>query len=219
MERQSHSLSRKKSRGLVGLIGGALVGAAALMPAGKAEGGFIFLNDNFGTSNEPKISLYHETGATDGYDSSLDLSYTGTGSPIVDFFSQIPAHNSDPTKLSEDKRDISSTSTYHTLLQGKELTYPVAGTLSFILIDPTNDFPANIWADVYKNGVLDTDHSNIDVRDYASKGTQIPLSLASNSDVYNIDVRFVPEPGTLSLLAMAGIGAGAGYLVSRKKRE
>jgi hypothetical protein len=62
---------------------------------------------------------------------------------------------------------------------------------------------------------------NINVRDYAQNQTPIGLSFSGdNSTIYNIDVKFVPEPGTLSLLAMAGL-AGAGvtaYNLSKRKR-
>jgi len=226
-------LQSRKSKGLVSkLIAPVLIGIAGLMPMSKAEGGYIQpTTSGFSGVSDNSVRLYHQDGATDVYDASMDTIYSPRAPPAIDFFSKITDYD-----LSRDKRGLDSISTFHTLLQGKDdndpLTlpnniYPLSGNLSFIIADSNNDFGSlPIWADIfdkdgnpYTNG--STTYTNIDVRDYASKGTTIPLSLASNSDVYNIDVRFseIPEPSTLSLLAMAGIGAGAGYLASRRKKE
>jgi hypothetical protein len=215
---------RSKKPNLVSRVfGGVAVAAGALLGAGRADADYIQLNANI--SNSPVVQLFqapNDPKFTSGYDNGWDspYTYTSTSSPFVDFFSTIAPNGSDPTKLSVDVRDSLSDVPYHTEMQGRNITSLLNGNLTFSVVG-TSDFPANIWADVYKNGVLDTAHSNIDVRDYAAHNTIIPLSLESNSDVYNIDVRFapVPEPGTLGMLGAGALAAGAGYLASRRKKE
>jgi hypothetical protein len=220
MERQrSHS----KSKGLVSkLIAPALIGAAGLMGAGKAQGDYIQVNGNFPSGQGNYVRLYHLDGGglvTDGYDDGIDTPYSARAPPVVDFYSIIS--DTQHPKLAEDNRDNSSTSTYHTLMQGNTLTYPASGNLSFNMDLFNGDFGSlPILADVYKNNELVV--GNINVRDYAANNTQVPLSLGSNSDVYNIDVRFVPEGGTLGMLGAGALAAGSFglyNLLTRRKEE
>jgi hypothetical protein len=109
------------------------------------------------------------------------------------------------------------------------VTESITGNLTFDISAATDFGGKPIFADIYKIDSNDETPNappiwemlNINVRDYAQNQTPIGLSFSGdNSTIYNIDVKFVPEPGTLSLLAMAGL-AGAGvtaYNLSKRKR-
>jgi hypothetical protein len=180
--------NRTKSSGLLGkVLAPVLVGAAALLPVGKVDGGYISpKTSGFSGVVNPYIRLYHVSGDTDGYDSTMDTIFSAREPPAVDFYSQITGYN-----LSGDSRGLDSLSTFNTKMQGNNLTYPASGNLNFIIADANNDFGSlPIYADIYKNKTLVS--GNINVRTAASCGTLYPLHLTSNSDIYNVNVRFTP---------------------------
>ena len=182
------------------IVGGILIGAAALLSTGdKADAGRIQINSNFNGVAHPPVALYHdsEEGITDLYD-GCDSIYQEQNfpAPAIDFYSTVSISETDPTplKLSEDFRSLTSTSTYNTEIRGRGLTGSIAGNLTFI-VSGAGDFGSlPIFADIYKNGSLE--YGNIDVRNYWSNNTSVPLTLGNNSDFYNINVRFIPEPAT-----------------------
>lgn len=197
-----------------------VVGAAALMPMQKADGGYIEATaDGFSGVSGTNVRLYHLEGAHDDYISGEDTIYSTTARapPRIDFFSEVGSYD-----LSKDKRGLDSTSTFDLLLQGNGLTSLTNGNLSF-LIDTMSDFGNYpLLADIYKNDELI--YHNLDIKDYIdtdgnSNGKSIDLSLSNNStDHYNIIVG-VPEPSTLAMLGAGALAVGAGYLASRRKKE
>lgn len=213
MKRKSSSRS-----GLVGLMGSALVGAACLLPAGKASGEHmqIYNNTPAGVEN-PSVEFYHysDAQAQEGLD-SLDSLYSRDSEtrPIIDFYSNV-----DSNKLEWDVRPADSLSTANLELIARNLTESITTDLGFYIVDDTNFTGKPMYADLYDSG-MNPISTNIDVRDYSTNNTTIPLEFDSDGDKYFLNMRFteIPEPGTLSLLAMAGIGAGVGYLASRKKK-
>jgi hypothetical protein len=197
-------MAKRTSRKRMGLVGKIGAGLLAMIPSGvagvvevmpsEARAGYIQESSGFVGINAPSVRLYHINGATDGYDSTRDVIYPSTTPPIVDFYSEIPDY-----KLSQDKRGLDSMSTYHTKMQGNLLSgYPINGNLRFVISDPNNDFDSLlIFADIYKNSVIDTE--NINVRNYVVNSTLTPLTLNSNEDIYNIDVKFFnPIPGDIN---------------------
>jgi hypothetical protein len=211
----------KRPSGLAGLLGGIGVAAGAVLGgAENAKGEIIRLNDTFNEVNTPNVYLFHDEGASEGYDESFDSKYHPEG-VRVDFYSLLD--NGD--KLEWDSRAPDSNTTYHTLMQGNGLTYPKDGALAFNIYDTDNldhsELPDNIFASILKDGVPytngSTTYTNIDVRNFTSS---IPITLDNAGTVYTVNVGFVPEPGTLSLLAMAGIaGTGVAAYSRLKKRK
>lgn len=201
-----------------------VIGAAALMPMAKpANAEMIYLTNtlNDHSISAPGVSLKHESGSSEWYDTK-DTEYSNNDSPAVDFYSTVmkSAHSTEQVKLSLDSRDPASTSIYHTEMKGRGLpvTTPTTGELTFYVDAATSFGGKPIFADIYKNG-SETPLETIDVRDYATNNKHVDISL-SGTDFYDINVKFVPEPGTLSLLAMAGLaGAGvAAYNLSKRKK-
>ena len=177
---------------LVRLAGAAVITAVSWMPMNKAEGGMIQISNGFYVTPgvvAPNVILYNYPGygATDGFDQDLDGEYNPyPKTPVVDFFSVIPGYN-----LSEDVRDSNSTTTFYTRMQGRGLTSPIWGNLMFWVGD-VNDFKTKAYADIYKNNQLIW--GDIDVNDFFKNKTPIPLTLNSDTDFYNINVKFTDRP-------------------------
>ena len=190
------------------IVGGVLIGAAALLPAQKADAGGIQVVPHFSVTS-PLVTLYNVSGAgaTDGYDLELDTIFNSNANapPAVDFYSIVPGHN-----LSEDVRDLSSNTPFNTLMTGRGITSTIQGDLTFGMLDESDYDGKPILADVYKNGQLVL--GNLDVRNYYLNGTSVPLTLGNDSDFYNVNVKFTPEPTTALTLAL-----GAAALRKRKK--
>ncbi|VVB78134.1 Uncharacterised protein [uncultured archaeon] len=228
----TNELSRKTSRGLTGLLGklalGASVGAAALVPAGKASGEYLLLNNSFLDNEVEARSVYllNNSSATDGLDNfdieNPVLPVTPPITPTVNFYSLL---SDNTTQLYQDSRNVTENTVFHNVMQPNwsegYFGSSQNGTLSFLMADPAHDFGSlPILASISKNGFLVPGLENINVREYANLNT-IPISLGSGES-YTVDVRFTstPEPGTMSLLVMAGIaGAGALAYSSLKKRK
>ena len=189
------------------------------MPA-KAGAELIELNAYFNDTGTDS-RLRHEVGGHEGYIDGEDTQLNPQNSPAVDFYST-PLHSQ--TKLVDDVRGLQSTSTYHTQMMGRGLpvTEPTTGYLSFWVSGATDFGGKPILADVYEINTdvgIVSEMRNINVREYGEHyddpAYQIPLSFAGDKTIYNIDIRFVPEPGTSILLC---IGSGVATLIWWRRR-
>lgn len=207
---------KNAAKGLVGLLGSA---ALAVGMSGEAKGDTIYVEFQNKSINNSYLEIDHTSGATEDFDNGYDSSFLAAPSPALDIYSKV---SFDPFKLSTDARPPESFSTITAEIDGRELLGLNNNALVFSIYDfyGENIFAnKNIFADLYNSS--HTLLGTYDVKDLAATSTTIPITV-NNGLSYTMDIRFenIPEPSTISLLAMAGIaGAGAGAYSLRRRKQ
>jgi hypothetical protein len=184
----------------------------AVVPMGEAKGEIIKLDSRFtglDANQAPDVFLFKYDEGLEGLD-DYDIPFEDITGPRVSFFSDAGFD-----LLAFDVRPLDSITTYHTVMEARDLTGPVEGDLRFTLdveaVNSTNTY----FADIYKAGapVL----LGVNVKNYFRDTTLIPLSLA-DGESYTIDIRTVPVPEPSTFLLM-GLGAiGMCYVAQRRRK-
>jgi len=199
-------------------IGYAAVASAALVSgmSEKADAGTIYMANTTSDSSIGKTIFYVKniSGATDGYDTAYDSTYMD---PIQTNGLQIYTKvDGSPTgKLSTDAHPINT--------PGWDFFLGVKGTVSDIdnylryKVQDTTDLIGQTVS-VYDTLAPETKHELL--MDGAYHNIPLPNLTGTNVEYahWRADIGSIPEPSSLSLLAMAGITGGVGYIASRGRR-
>ena len=222
---------KDKAKGLLGLLG---AGALALGMSGDAKGEGLLNMENVINSSYPRFTAVHvnDPSATDGKD-SLDNLWMQPPSGTPGIYSVVPE------KLAEDYRFPSSDTPFSIFLvytgilpspteNHLEFSFPYAPNYTFehktnLTLETPLGSRYNVRAiiDGTLGGELNPSPGVFNLPDLAAGSYNTGTPYAS----YQVDFQPVniPEPSSISLLAMAGIaGAGVGaynYLRSRGRRK